>query len=64
MPTRRSFLKTVGLAGAALHSRRLLFADDDPRELLSKFGYGDVELAPGFAQTHLSVSRSWRPMTQ
>ena len=58
MPSRRLFLQSVGLAGASLYSRRLLFADDTSPALLNEFGYGDVELAPGQAQTQFENTQS------
>ncbi|HVJ07652.1 MAG TPA: beta-L-arabinofuranosidase domain-containing protein [Acidisarcina sp.] len=59
MLTRRSFLQSASLAGAALWSRPLLFAGEQQEPaLLKEFGYGDVELAPGLAQTQFVQTQS------
>ena len=58
MLSRRSFLKTSGLAAAALSVNPSLFADQDPRVLLSQFGYGDVTLAPGLAQSQFEHTQA------
>ncbi|MDQ6676431.1 MAG: glycoside hydrolase family 127 protein [Acidobacteriota bacterium] len=56
MPSRRSFLRSAGLATTALCSRA---ADDEGRPLpLLEFGYGDVSLAPGLAQTQFEQTQS------
>ena len=57
MATRRTFLQTASLVFAALYSRSPLFADDKP-EFLEEFGYGDVTLAPGRAQTQFEQTQS------
>lgn len=49
MSSRRSFLQSLGLTGAALWSRPSLFADAEPRTRLDEFSYGDVHLDPGSA---------------
>jgi uncharacterized protein len=59
MLSRRTFLEAAGLAAVAFCSRPLLFADAEaapPR--LSQFGYGDVELAPGLAQTQFEQTQA------
>jgi uncharacterized protein len=58
MLSRRSFLQSASLAAAALSTRPLLFADHESRVLLSEFGYGDVTLAPGLAQTQFEQTQS------
>src|SRR5271157_4302967 len=58
MPSRRSFLQTASLAAAALYSRPSLFAEVEAPPPLSEFGYGDVELAPGLAQTQFEETQS------
>ena len=59
MLSRRSFIKSsTSLAAAALCSSQSLFADLEPRVRLSQFGYGDVELAPGLAQTQFEQTQS------
>jgi DUF1680 family protein len=59
MASRRSFLQSAGLAAAALYSRPLLFANDEaPPTPLQEFGYGDVELASGAAQTQFEQTQS------
>ncbi len=59
MPSRRSFLLTAGLAAAALSSRPSLFAGTEAvPPPLSEFGYGDVDLAPGLAQTQFEQTQS------
>lgn len=57
MLSRRSFLKT-SLAAAATCSNPSLFADQDSRVRLSRFGYGDVALAPGLAQTQFEQTQA------
>ncbi|MBV9297292.1 MAG: glycoside hydrolase family 127 protein [Acidobacteriaceae bacterium] len=56
MRSRRSFLQSAGLAAAALCSRtsRAFGAPD----LLQEFGYGDVDLAPGPAQTQFEQTQA------
>ncbi|HVW87782.1 MAG TPA: beta-L-arabinofuranosidase domain-containing protein [Bryobacteraceae bacterium] len=49
MISRRSFLQSSGLATLALRARAAQ-TDEQPQPL-QEFGYGDVELAPGPAQT-------------
>jgi uncharacterized protein len=58
MPSRRSFLQFAGLAGLTLYSRPRLFADPEMPATLDEFGYGDVELAPGLAQSQLEHTQS------
>jgi len=58
MLSRRSFLKTTGLAAAALYSDSSLFANQDSRVRLTQFGYGDVTLAPGLAQTQFEQTQA------
>ncbi|HTD57058.1 MAG TPA: beta-L-arabinofuranosidase domain-containing protein, partial [Silvibacterium sp.] len=58
MLSRRSFLKTSGLAAAAFCSGPLLFADQRSRFRLSQFGYGDVTLAPGLAQAQFEQTQA------
>lgn len=58
MPSRRRFLQAAGLASAALYTRPSLFAQDAPANLLDVFGYGDVDLAPGRAQTQFEQTQS------
>ncbi len=56
MTSRRSFLRSSGLATAALWSRR-----SDSAELprtLEEFSYENVELAPGLAQTQFEQTQS------
>jgi DUF1680 family protein len=56
--SRRSFLKCVSVAGAALYSRNLFAADDGATRPLREFTYGDVELAPGPAQTQFEQTQA------
>ncbi|HEX5235527.1 MAG TPA: beta-L-arabinofuranosidase domain-containing protein [Silvibacterium sp.] len=56
MSTRRHFLQSASLALAALYSRPLLFADAP--SFIEEFGYGDVTLAPGRAQTQFEQTHS------
>jgi DUF1680 family protein len=58
MLSRRSFMKTSSLAAAALYSHPSLFADQGSRVRLSLFGYGDVTLAPGLAQTQFEETQA------
>jgi DUF1680 family protein len=58
MLSRRSFIKTTGLAAVALCSNPLLSAEQENRVRLSQFGYGDVELAPSLAQTQFEHTQS------
>ncbi len=57
MRSRRSFLKYGGLAGISLCSHGPLLADGLPGTL-NEFGYGDVELAPGLAQTQFEQTQA------
>jgi hypothetical protein len=57
MTTRRAFLQSASLALAAICSRPMLFAEDDPR-FLEEFGYEDVTLSPGRAQTQFEQTQS------
>jgi uncharacterized protein len=57
--SRRSFLASASLAAAALSSRSRLFADPEAAPPpLSQFGYGDVTLAPGLAQTQFEQTQA------
>src|SRR5271154_1854474 len=58
MPSRRSFLQSAALAAAALYSHPSLFADAEAPPPLSEFGYRDVDLAPGLAQTQFEQTQS------
>jgi hypothetical protein len=58
MLSRRVFLGSLGLAGAALYRGHWAFADSESRTRLREFGYGDVELAPGLAQTQFENTQS------
>lgn len=57
MTTRRMFLGTAALT-AASSTRRLLAADSEPQPPLSECSYGDVNLAPGLAQTQFEQTQS------
>jgi len=57
MATRRTFLQTAGMALAALYSQPQLFAADRSA-FLEEFGYGDVTLAPGRAQSQFEQTQS------
>ncbi len=56
MPTRRSFLQSVGLATTALCSAA--FAGNETQPPLEEFSYGDVSLAPGPAQTQFEQTQA------
>lgn len=58
MPSRRSFLQTASLAAAAFAVRPSLFAGAAASPPLSEFGYGDVDLEPGLAQTQFEQTQS------
>jgi DUF1680 family protein len=59
MLSRRLFLQSLGLTGAAVCSPPWLFADDSSgRTCLDEFSYGDVELAPGLAQTQFEQTQA------
>ncbi len=59
MLSRRSFVKTASVATAAVCTRSSLFADTPAAPPpLSEFGYGDVSLAPGLAQTQFEHTQS------
>ena len=61
MPSRRKFLESAGIAAAALTIRGLSKADQEgglPDAPLQEFGYGDVTLAPGSAQTQFEQTQS------
>lgn len=58
MPSRRRFLQAAGLAGAALYTRPSLFAEAAPAKPLNTFHYGDVQLAPGRAQTQFEQTQA------
>lgn len=55
MTSRRWFLRSASLAAAALCSRS--FAESETRSPLEEFGYGEVELAPGLAQTQFEETQ-------
>ena len=55
MKTRRSFLQSAGLAVTALYSESPPTAE--PQRPLVEFGYGDVELTPGLAQTQFEQTQ-------
>ena len=57
MTSRRSLLKSAAALGAAALSSSALEATED-RTSLQEFGYGDVELAPGLAQTQFEQTQS------
>ena len=56
MNSRRSFLQSAGWATAALCSRAS-YGSETP-DLLKEFSYGDVQLAPGAAQTQFEQTQS------
>ncbi|MCU1291175.1 MAG: hypothetical protein JWP08_25, partial [Bryobacterales bacterium] len=56
MTTRRTFLKSA--ATASLSLPLLLSADGGASTPLEEFGYGDVELAPGLAQTQFEQTQA------
>src|SRR5579862_8439348 len=58
MLSRRAFIRNTSLAAAALCSSPSLLADQESRVRLSQFGYADVELAPGLAQTQFEHTQS------
>jgi DUF1680 family protein len=58
MFSRRSFLQSAALAGAARISKPLLFASEQEPILLKEFGYGDVSLAPGLAQSQFEQTQA------
>ncbi|HEX4019843.1 MAG TPA: beta-L-arabinofuranosidase domain-containing protein [Acidobacteriaceae bacterium] len=58
MPSRRSFLQSASLATAALYCHPWLLASTEEPPPLSEFGYSDVELAPGLAQTQFEQTQS------
>jgi uncharacterized protein len=58
MPSRRSFLQSASLATAALCIRPSLFAEQGEPSLLHEFGYGQVDLAPGMAQTQFEQTQA------
>jgi DUF1680 family protein len=58
MQSRRSFLQCVSLAGVALYSGVPLLAQEGDAHPLEEFGYGDVALAPGLAQTQFEQTQA------
>ncbi len=56
MSSRRSFLQSIGLTLEALS--RVSAASRESSQELSEFSYGDVELAPGLAQTQFEQTQS------
>lgn len=58
MWSRRSFLQSAALAGAARFSKSWLFASKQEPILLKEFGYGDVSLAPGLAETQFEQTQA------
>ena len=58
MLSRRHFLHGLGLAGVAFCARERMFSSEAPLGVLSEFGYGDVELAPGHPQSQFEQTRS------
>src|SRR5450755_4505337 len=58
MLSRRAFIQTASLTGVALCANPLLFAGEREPLLLKEFGYGDVSLAPGLAQTQFEQTQS------
>jgi hypothetical protein len=61
MPSRRKFLQSASMVAAALCFRRPLLAEDvAPASLpvLAEFGYGQVELALGLAQSQFEQTQS------
>jgi hypothetical protein len=58
MHSRRSFVQCAGMAGVGLCCRTPLFAEGDSSKLLNEFGYGDVELAAGPAQTQFEQTQA------
>jgi uncharacterized protein len=63
MLSRRSFLQSVGLqsaglAAVALCSRPTLLAEAEGRLFLTEFGYRDVDLAPGLAQSQFEHTQT------
>lgn len=53
MPTRRSFLYSAGMAAASLSLRA-----GETQPPLQEFGYGDVDLTPGIAQTQFEQTNA------
>lgn len=58
MSSRRSFLWGAGLAGLAFSSRPSLYAGHESPIILNEFGYGDVDLAPGLAQSQFERTQA------
>ena len=56
MTSRRSFLQSAGLGTAALLSRSAAWGEQQAP--LQEFGYGDVDLMPGLAQTQFEQTQS------
>jgi len=56
MTSRRSFLQSTALAAAAFCSR--VAEADETAPPLDEFGYGDVQLTPGLAQTQFEQTQS------
>jgi DUF1680 family protein len=57
MASRRSFLQSAGSVGLALRWGRPLFAQTPAAAPLQEFGYGDVQLVPGLAQTQFQQTQ-------
>ena len=58
MTTRRTFLQSSSLAAASLFAPRALFFALDSPAPLQTFGYGDVDLAAGLAQTQFEQTQA------
>lgn len=58
MASRRSFLRSAGAAGLAFRWGRLRAFEMPTAAPLRQFGYGDVHLAPGLAQTQLEQTQA------
>jgi DUF1680 family protein len=58
MATRRSFLQSAGSVALAARWGAPLLAQTPAAALLREFGYGDVELAPGLAQTQFQQTQA------
>jgi len=58
MLSRRTFLQSLSLAGAAVCSRPLFSAEQETSLRLDEFGYGEVTLAPGLAETQFEQTQT------
>jgi hypothetical protein len=58
MVSRRLFLQGLGLAGIAMYSREEVVSFANTRKILDEFEYGEVDLAPGRAQTQFEQAQS------